>query len=92
MRKSLKRAKGRVSRTSCAARFKRMGGQGEPPPLRWGSLFDSVVEKADEDEGMIVVKSGADYDAAGTPRKKKLLLRKRRFRLGSRDKPTASES
>ena len=40
---------------------------------------------------MIVVKSGAGCDAAGPPRKKKLLWRKRRFRLGSRDKPTASE-
>jgi hypothetical protein len=57
-----------------AARYKRMGGQGEPPSLRWGSLFDSVVEKADEGEGMIVVKSGADCDAAGPPRKKKLLF------------------
>ena len=24
-----------------AARYKKMGGQGEPPPLPWGSLFDS---------------------------------------------------
>ena len=73
-----------------AARYKRMGGQGEPPPLRWGSLFDSVVKKADE--GMIVVKSGAGCDAAGPPRKKKLLSRKLRFRLDSRHKPTAYES
>ena len=72
-----------------AARFQRMGGQGKPPPLRWGSLFDSVVKEADE--GVIVVKSGAGCDAAGTPRKKKLLLRKRRLRLGSSDKRTASE-
>ena len=71
------------------ARYKRMGGQGEPPPLRWGSLFDSDVKEADE--GVIVVKSGAGCDAAGPPRKKKLLMRKRRFRLGSRDKPTAPE-
>ena len=74
-----------------AARYKRMGGQGEPPPLRWGSLFDDVVEKADKDEGMIVRQSGADYDAAGTPTKKKLLLPKRRIRLGGRDKGTAPE-
>ena len=74
-----------------AARFMRMGGQTPPPPLsELGSLFDSVVKKADE--GMIVVKSGAGGDAAGKPRKKKLLLRKRRFRLDSRDKGTASES
>jgi hypothetical protein len=73
-----------------AARYKRMGGQGEPPPLRWGSLFDSNVKEADE--GMIVVKSGTGCDAAGTPRKKKLLLRKRRLRFGSRDKGTAPES
>ena len=72
------------------ARYKRMGGQGEPPPLQWGSLFDSEVKQADE--GMIVVKSGAGCDAAGTPRKKKLLWRKRRFHLGGKDKGTASES
>ena len=72
-----------------AARYKRMGGQTEPPPLRWSSLFDSDLKEADE--GVIVVKSGAG-DAAGTPRKKKLLLHKRRFRLGSWDKRTASES
>jgi hypothetical protein len=47
-----------------AARFQRMGGQGKPPALQWGSLFDSVVKKADEDEGMIVFKSGAGCDAA----------------------------
>ena len=46
------------------ARYQRMGGQGEPPPLRWGSLFDAVVEKADEDEGMSVGQSGAGCDAA----------------------------
>ena len=73
-----------------AARYKRMGGQTTPPLLRWGSLFDSVVKKADE--GMIVVKSGAGCDAAGTPRKKKLLLRKRRLRSGSWDKRTTSDS
>ena len=73
-----------------AARYKRMGGQGQPPLLRWGSLFDSDVKEADE--GMIVVKSAADCDVAGTPRKKKLLLRKRGFRLDSRDKGTASQS
>ena len=72
------------------AHYKRMGGQGEPPPLQWGSLFDSVVKKADE--GMIVVKSAAACDVAGKPRKKKLLWRKRRFRLDSRDKGTASDS
>jgi hypothetical protein len=33
-----------------AARFKRMGGQGEFSPLRLGSLFDSFVKKADEDD------------------------------------------
>ena len=44
------------------ARHKKMGGQGEPPPLRWGSLFNSDVKKADE--GVIVVKSGAGCDAA----------------------------
>ena len=71
------------------ALYQRMGGQGEPPPLEWGSLFDSVVKKADE--GMIVVKSAAACDVAGKPRKKKLLLRKRGFRLDSRDKGTASE-
>src|SRR5271165_3242891 len=47
-----------------AARFKRMGGQTEFSPVRLGSLFDSVVEKADQ--GMIVRKSGAGCDAAGT--------------------------
>ena len=74
-----------------AARFMRMGGQTPPPPLsELGSLFDSVVKKADE--GVIVVQGGADCDAAGTPRKKKLLLRRRRFRLGSTDKRTAPES
>ncbi len=73
-----------------AARYKRMGGQGEPPLLRWGSLFDSDVKEADD--GMIVVKSAADCDVAGKPRKKKLLLRKRGFRLDSRDKGTASQS
>ena len=26
------------------ARYKRMGGQGEPPPLPWGSLFDSDMK------------------------------------------------
>ena len=72
-----------------AARFQRMGGQGKPPPLRWRSLFDSDVKKADD--GMIVVESGAGCDAPGPPRKKKLLSRKRRFRLDSRHKPTASE-
>ena len=72
------------------AHYKRMGGQGEPPPLQCGSLFDSVVKKADE--GMIVVKSAAACDVAGKPRKKKLRLRKRGFRLDSRDKGTASES
>jgi hypothetical protein len=70
-----------------AARFKRMGGQTPPPPLsELGSLFASVVKKADE--GVIVVKSGAGCK----PRKKKVLLRKRGFRLDSRDKGTASES
>jgi hypothetical protein len=74
-----------------AARFMRMGGQTPPPPLsELGSLFDSVVKKADE--GMIVRKSGADCDAPGKPRKKKLLLRQRGFRLGSSYKQTASES
>ena len=72
------------------ALYQRMGGQGEPPLLRWGSLFDSDVKEADD--GMIVVKSAADCDVAGTPRKKKLLLRKRRFRLDSRDKRTAPKS
>jgi hypothetical protein len=33
-----------------AARFKRMGGQGEFSPLRLGSLFDSFVKNADEDD------------------------------------------
>ena len=70
-----------------AARYRRMGGQGEPPALRWGSLFDSNVTEADE--GMIVVKSGTGCDAPGTPRKKKLLLRERRLRFGGRDKGTA---
>jgi hypothetical protein len=74
-----------------AARFMRMGGQTPPPPLsELGSLFDSDVKEADE--GVIVVKSAADCDVAGKPRKKKLLLRKRGFRLDSRDKGTASES
>ncbi len=73
-----------------AARFKRMGGQTKPSLLLWGSLFDSDVKEADE--GVIVVKSGADCDAAATPRKKKLILPKRRFRPGSWDKRTASES
>ena len=82
------REKGRVSKTS-ERPVSRMGGQTPPPPLRWGSLFDSVVKKADE--GIIVVKSGADCDAAGPPRKKKLLSRKRRFHLGGKDKGTASE-
>jgi hypothetical protein len=41
------------------------------------------------DEGVIVVKSAADCDVAGKPRKKKVLLRKRGFRLDSRDKGTA---
>ena len=72
------------------ALYQRMGGQGEPPPLRWGSLFDSDVKEADE--GMIVVKSGVGCDVAGTPRKEKLLWRKRRLRLGSKDKRTAPES
>ena len=27
-----------------AARYKKMGGQGEPPPLPWGSLFDSDMK------------------------------------------------
>ena len=89
MTQIVKRAKGRVSKTSARPVYQRMGGQGKPPPLRWGSLFDSDVKKADD--GMIVVKSGAGCDAAGPPRKKKLLSRKRRFRLDSRDKPTASE-
>ena len=40
---------------------------------------------------MIVVKSGAGYDAAGPPTRKKMLLRKRRLRLGGRDERTASE-
>jgi len=66
------------------ARYKKMGGQGKPPPLQWRSLFDSDAKKADE--GVIVVKSGADCDAAGTPRKKKLHLPKRHFRRGSWDK------
>jgi len=73
-----------------AARFKRMGGQTGLSSVRLGSLFDSVVEKADQ--GMNVRKSGAGCDAAGTPRKKKLLLRKRRLRSASRGKRTASES
>jgi hypothetical protein len=74
-----------------AARFMRMGGQTPPPPLgELGSLFDSDVTEADE--GVIVVKSAADCDVAGKPRKKKLLLRKPGFRLDSRDKRTASES
>ena len=51
-----------------AARYKRMGGQTEPPPLRWSSLFDSDVKEADE--GVIAAKSGAGSDAAGAPRKK----------------------
>lgn len=73
-----------------AARFMRMGGQTPPPPLgELGSLFDSDVTEADE--GVIVVKSAADCDVAGKPRKKKLLLRKPGFRLDSRDKRTASE-
>jgi hypothetical protein len=72
------------------ALYKRMGGQGEPPLLRWGSLFDSDVKEADE--GMIVRQSGADCDVAGKPRKRRLLLRKRGFRLGSMDMGTASES
>jgi hypothetical protein len=67
-----------------------MGGQGEPPFLRWGSLFDSDVKEADD--RMIGGHSGADSDIAGKPRKKKLLLRKRRFRLDSGDKGTTSES
>jgi|SRR5271166_4919011 len=75
-----------------AARFKRMGGQTEFSPVQLGSLFDSVVKTADEDERMIVRQSGAGCDAAGTPRKKKLLLRKRRLGSGSRGKRTASES
>ena len=33
-----------------AARFKRMGGQTELPLVRLGSLFDSFVKKADEDD------------------------------------------
>jgi hypothetical protein len=73
-----------------AARYKRMGGQGAFFPVWPRSLFDSCVKEADE--GMIVRKSGVGYDAAGTPRKKKLPLRKRRLRSGSRDKRTATES
>jgi len=73
-----------------AARFERMGGQTVFSPFQLGSLFDSGVKKADE--GMIVRRSAAGCDAAGTPRKKKLLLRKRRLRSGSRGKRTASES
>jgi hypothetical protein len=72
------------------ARYQRMGGQGEPPFLRWGSFFDSDVKEADE--GVIGGQSGADCDVAGKPRKRMLLLRKRGFRLGSMDKGTASES
>ena len=68
-----------------AARYKRMGGQGAFFPVWPGSLFDSCVKEADE--GMIVRKSGAGCDAGGTPRKKKLLFRKRRLRSGSRGKP-----
>jgi hypothetical protein len=57
-----------------AARFMRMGGQTPPPPLgELGSLFDSDVTEADE--GVIVVKSAADCDVAGKPRKKKLRCR-----------------
>jgi len=73
-----------------AARYKRMGGQGEYFPVQPGSLFASCVKRADE--GMIVRKSGAGYDAAGTPRKKKLHLRNRRLRSGSRGKRAATES
>jgi hypothetical protein len=74
-----------------AARYKRMGGQTEPPSLRLGSLFDSGVKKADD--AMIVDKSEAGCDAAGKPRKKKRLqLRKRRLPSGSRGERTASEA
>jgi hypothetical protein len=54
-----------------------MGGQTELSPVRLGSLFDSVVKKADE--GMIGGKSGVGCGVASRPRKKKLLLRKRRL-------------
>ena len=72
------------------ALYQRMGGQGEPPLLRWGSLF--VSDEKEADDGMIVVKSAADCDAAGTPTKKKLLLPKRHFRPGSWDNRTAPKS
>ena len=55
-----------------AARYKRMGGQGEPPPLRWGSLFDSDVKEADE--GMIVVKSRGRLRRRGPAEEEKVAL------------------
>ena len=72
-----------------AARYKRMGGQGEfSCPARKPFCF----LRQEGRRRMIVRKSGAGYDAAGTPRKKKLHLRNRRLRSGSRGKRTATES
>ena len=81
---SIKKAKKTRRENKRAARWRRMGGQGAPPPLRWVSLFDAERVNA----LMNVGESGAGCDAAGTTRKKQLGLRKRRLRSGGTGKRT----
>jgi hypothetical protein len=57
-----------------AARFKRMGGQGEFSPLRCSLLIPSSRRQT----RMIVRKSGAGCEAADTQRKKLLCKRRRK--------------